>query len=64
MEIGKRNEVLYKLRGTRSRSEVASAIGITERALASYERGERAPRDEVKQRIATFYKRSVQHIFF
>lgn len=64
MEIGKRNEVLYKLRGTRSRSEVASAIGITERALASYERGERVPRDEVKQRIATFYKRSVQHIFF
>lgn len=64
MEIGKRNEVLYKLRGTRPRAEVASAIGISERALASYERGERVPRDEVKQKIATFYKRSVQHIFF
>lgn len=59
-----RNEVLYKLRGTRSRSEVARAVGVSERALASYERGERVPRDEVKQRIANFYKRSVQHIFF
>lgn len=64
MDNRKRNEVLYKLRGTRPRAEVASAIGITERALASYERGERVPRDEIKQRIATFYKRSVQHIFF
>lgn len=64
MAENKRNEVLYKLRGGRERSEVAEAIGISERALASYERGERVPRDEVKQRIATFYKRSVQHIFF
>ena len=60
----KRNEVLCRLRGTRPRKEIAEAIGISERALASYERGERVPRDEVKQRIATFYKRSVQHIFF
>ncbi len=64
MADSKRNEVLYKLRGTRSRDEVAKAVGISERALASYERGERVPRDEVKQRLATFYKRSVQHIFF
>lgn len=64
MEDNKRNEVLYKLRGGRSRADVASAIGISERALASYERGERSPRDEIKQKIATYYKRSVQHIFF
>ena len=60
----KSGEMLRKLRGNRKRSEVAEAVGISERALQSYECGERVPRDEVKQRLANFYKRSVQHIFF
>jgi len=60
----KPNEVLIKLRGKRSRSEVARDLGITERALQSYELGDRIPRDKVKTRIAEYYKRSVQHIFF
>ena len=60
----KPNEVLIKLRGKRSRAEVARDLGITERALQSYELGDRIPRDKVKTRIAEYYKRSVQHIFF
>ena len=58
------NEVLIRLRGKRSRAEVARDLGITERALQSYELGDRIPRDKVKTKIAEYYKRSVQHIFF
>ncbi len=58
------NEVLIKLRGKRSRADVARDLGITERALQSYELGDRIPRDKIKTRIAEYYKRSVQHIFF
>lgn len=64
MVKGERNEMLYKMRGTRSRTEVAKEIGISVRALASYERGERIPRDEVKEKIASYYKRSIQHLFY
>lgn len=60
----KPNEVLIKLRGKRSRADVARDLGITERALQSYELGDRIPRDKVKTKIAEYYKRSVQHIFF
>lgn len=58
------NEVLIKLRGKRSRAEVATAIGISERALQSYELGDRNPSDDVKIKLAAYYKRSVGHIFF
>ena len=60
----KPNEVLIKLRGKRSRADVARDLGITERALQSYELGDRIPRDKVKTKIDEYYKRSVQHIFF
>lgn len=58
------NETLKRLRGNRSKEEVARAIGISVRALESYERGERIPKDEVKVRIANYYGRTVQYIFF
>lgn len=58
------NDTLVKLRGKRSRSVVSEAIGISERALQSYELGERVPSDDVKQKLAAYYKRSVQYIFF
>lgn len=60
----KPNEVLIRLRGKRSRAEVARAVGISERALQSYELGDRVPRDPVKKRIASYYKRSINHIFY
>lgn len=60
----KSNEILIRLRGKRSREEVAEAVGITARTLASYERGERVPRDGTKRRIAEYYGRTVNYIFF
>lgn len=48
----------------KSREEVASAIGISTSALAMYENAMRIPRDETKIKIAKYYGRSVQEIFF
>ena len=55
---------LRDLRGDISASVVANALGISVSALFMYERGERIPRDEVKVRIAQYYGKSVQDIFY
>ncbi len=60
----KPNDTLVKLRGKRSRADVAEAVGISERSLQAYELGDRVPSDGVKKRLAEYYKRSVQYIFF
>lgn len=57
-------EKLRKLRGNKSRQEVADACNISTSALAMYEQGERVPRDEVKVRLANYYNRTVNYIFF
>ena len=57
-------EKLRKLRGNRSRQEVAEACGISVSALAMYEASERVPRDEIKIKLAKFYNRSGSYIFF
>lgn len=59
--IGKR---LTALRGKKTQEEVAKAVGISTSAISMYENGERIPRDTVKLRLAKYYKRSVQSIFF
>ena len=58
------NEVLKRLRGEKTRREVAEAVGITERALKSYELGDRVPRDDVKQKLANYYGQAVTYLFF
>ena len=55
---------LIKLRGSRTQAEVSQAIGVTPSAYSMYENGERIPRDEIKKRIAEYYKRTVNTIFF
>lgn len=55
---------LIKLRGPRSREEVAEAIGISVSALQMYENSQRVPRDDIKIKIARYYKRDVQQIFY
>lgn len=55
---------LIRLRGNKSREEVASALNISVSALAMYENGHRIPRDEIKVRIAEYYNKTVQEIFF
>ena len=60
-DIGKR---LVQLRGSRTQDEVARSVGLSLSAIGMYERGERIPRDEIKLRLAKFYQKSVQEIFF
>ena len=60
-EIGER---LVKLRGTTPREAVAKAIGLSVSAISMYENGERIPRDAIKIKLAEFYGKSVQEIFF
>lgn len=55
---------LRQLRGAKTQEEVANAIGVTSMAISSYENGERIPRDEIKIRIANYYDRTVQQVFF
>ena len=60
-EIGAK---LLKLRGEKTRSEVADALKISQSALAMYENGQRIPRDNIKIRIADYYKKPIYDIFF
>ncbi len=64
MDKNKIAERLIQLRGKRTQAEVAEAVGITPSAYSMYETGERVPRDEIKIRLAKYYKRTVNAIFF
>lgn len=56
--------ILRKLRGDRTQEEIAAALGITKSSWGMYERDERVPRDEVKIRIAKFFGKSVEELFY
>lgn len=56
--------ILRKLRGDRTQGEIAAILGITKSSWAMYERDERVPRDEVKIRIANFFGKTVQELFY
>ncbi len=64
MDSKRVGEALRKRRGDRSMAEIAGRLGVTVSALAMYERGERMPRDEIKERIAALYHCSVGGLFF
>lgn len=57
-------ERLIKLRGNKKQREIAEAIGVAKSTYAMYELGMRMPSDNVKVRIANYYKKTVQAIFF
>lgn len=59
--VGKR---LTELRGDRSQERVARDNNLSLSAYTKYERGERVPRDEIKIRLAAYYQKTVQEIFF
>ena len=61
MTIG---EKLKKLRGSKSQTEVAKEIGITISAYSNYENNYRIPRDKAKRKIAEYFKKTVDEIFF
>ena len=58
------SEILRDLRGTKSQEKIAHDLTISVSAYQKYELGERVPRDEIKVRIANYYGKSVQSIFF
>ena len=64
MDPQKIGQKLIKLRGTKSREQVAVDLGISYSALVSYELGERVPRDEIKIKIAKYYGVDVGELFF
>ena len=55
---------IKNLRGDRSRTEVAKALGVTTMAIYRYETGERTPPDAMKVAMAEYFGRSVESIFF
>lgn len=61
-----KNNKLKELREAQNESQsvAAEGIGISKSALAMYERGERTPRDEAKVKIAHYYGKTVQELFF
>lgn len=64
MDSEKIARTLIELRGDKTRAEVASALGLSVSTITMYENGERIPRDETKMRIADYYGKSVEEIFF
>ncbi len=61
VDIGKR---IRALRGDIPLKIVADDLGISVSALGMYETGKRIPRDEIKVKIAQYFKTSVEAIFF
>lgn len=57
-------EILKELRGDRSQAQVAEDLGISVGAIGNYEAGYGLPKDEIKEKIAAYYHRSVAEIFF
>lgn len=55
---------LRDLRGEKTLETVAAAVGISRSAVAMYEAEERIPRDDIKVKLAAYYGKSVQDIFF
>ena len=56
--------MLKELRGEKSQNEVASALGVTAMAVSQYERGERVPNDNMKIKIASYFGKSVEELFY
>ncbi len=64
MDRQKIAQTLRGLRGEKTREEVAINCGVTAQAISMYENAMRIPSDDVKIKIADFYKKSVQEIFY
>ena len=44
--------------------KVSKDIGVSSSSFSKYEAGERIPRDEVKEKIANYFNKSLNFIFF
>lgn len=57
-------KILIALRGERTQEETAKELGIATSTLAMYETERRVPRDNIKIKIASYYNKTVEEIFF
>lgn len=57
-------KILRELRGMKTQEEIAKDLGITKSSWAMYERDERVPRDEVKVKIADYFNKPIQELFY
>ena len=64
MNAVQNGKLLRQLRGSQAVSETAKALNISESSLTKYEYGVRTPRDDLKVRMAEFYNKSVQELFY
>lgn len=66
MDGGRIGETIRGLRTERklTAEQLAEEIGITTSAVIMYENGRRIPRDEIKIRIAMFFDKTVESIFY
>lgn len=55
---------LIVLRGEESQAEVARKVGIATSTLAMYETEQRVPRDPIKIKLAEYFNKTVQEIFY
>ena len=47
-----------------SQQAIAEVVGVRQATLSYYERGVRTPSDKVKIKLANFYGKSIQELFF
>ena len=64
MDSKKIGKLLTALRGEQSLRDVAKTLGLSPAAIRQYESGNRIPRDNIKEKIAKFYDKTVQEIFY
>ena len=57
-------ERLKAARGEIPRKEVCEACGISLSALMMYENGKRIPRDTIKLKLAKFYNKNIEELFY
>ena len=57
-------EKLRTLRGNKTQTEVANAVGVVPSAIVNYEQGLRVPNDQTKKRLADYFGVSVDDLFF
>lgn len=55
---------LVALRGGKSQKKVAEDLGISVSAIGMYETGARIPKDDIKVKIARYYGKSVEEMFY
>ena len=61
LQVGDR---LKQLRGGMSQAELAAILGVTKQTISNYETEVRVPPDAIKIKIARYFGKTVQEIFF